>query len=69
MITSACLLDPRFKTNMFISTTSRIAAVEGLRTELSKLEIDHTVERVDSAKDVECAVGVDAPVQAVKRRK
>ena len=38
--TSACLLDPRFKGNMFISTVNRIAAVEKLRTELSKINIE-----------------------------
>ena len=40
MATSACLLDPRFKGNMFISTANRIAAVEKLRTELSKINIE-----------------------------
>jgi len=69
VITSACLLDPRFKTNMFISTSSRIAAVEALRTELSKLESAQMIESVDSAKESESPVEVDAPVQATKRRK
>ncbi len=40
MATSACLLDPRFKGNMFISTANRIAAVEKLRTRLSKINIE-----------------------------
>lgn len=38
LVTSACLLDPRFKGKMFIDTSRRIAAVEELRTELSILD-------------------------------
>ena len=37
-ITSACILDPRFKTYMFIDTLNRLKAVEALRSEVSTLE-------------------------------
>ena len=60
-ITTACILDPRFKTFMFIETSNRLKAVEALRTEMSTLE---PIERSQTQIVVEVS-----PPNPSKRRK
>lgn len=47
-MTSATILDPRFKATCFRDTTSRVSAIEKLRKELSELSVKNNLSQKDN---------------------